>query len=466
MVQSKLLTPLRQLNARQLSRCGQLLPCLATAKNKELIPLYQCLVSYAPEFTSADLAKKQVAKKMGISTKALAYRSSELQQALAQCLLVDALLADPLEQQLGLMQLWHNLDLPKHYAAAARKARSILTDSPSCDWSLLRQEYSYYELEERHSAAYTRGHRPELQAAADALDVAYLAEKLHYLVEMTNARQVLNIPYQLAFATEVKQWAKQADFQAYPVIRIYEQTLTLLEHPENPATFLILRELLQAHETELAEGLRQDIYACLLNHCTKRITQFHDTAYYAHFLELNEYLIARGELLEGGFLVPWRYNNLITVGLRTGRLAWAQDFLETYRSALPPDFRENIYQYNLAHLRYYQQDYDTAQLILNQLDLRDHLLAVAAKNLLAKIYYETDQIELLLTFLEAYRIYIYRQVAAKARLKEQVRNFIEFVRKMARLPPADRAGKAALAAQLPAAAIMLEHEWVKAKLEE
>ncbi|MEO0877115.1 MAG: hypothetical protein AAFY48_21160, partial [Bacteroidota bacterium] len=115
---------------------------------------------------------------------------------------------------------------------------------------------------------------------------------------------------------------------------------------------------------------------------------------------------------------------------------------------------------------YYEGQPDNALLLLLQLDLRDPLLAIAAKNLTVKIHWETDQIELLLTFLENYRLYIYRQQLAKAHLKQQVKRFIDFTRRMAKIPAFAPEKFADLLEKLPAAGEIMEYDWLRAQVQD
>ncbi|MCB0571180.1 MAG: hypothetical protein KDC66_15515 [Phaeodactylibacter sp.] len=460
MHQSKLIELLQKLPARQLQRFGEFLRSPFFNKNTENELLFNHLLAFAPGFDAPELDKSAVAKALELDERVLAYRMSELFQLLEQYLQVEHLMSRPLEQQLALMEAFDELELDKHFKAALRKAHKLVGQYPYHDGFLLQYLYRAIELENRHSERYERNYREELQRAADALDRAYLSNKLRYTLEMVNQGQILDIDYQLNLGEAVLQWVQQQPFEDTPVILVYLNALLMLQQPENTGYFDKLYALLRDHKGILSPAELKNLYAYLLNYCTRRINQFRDESFYIHFLEINDWLLEKGLLLEDGQLAPWRYSNLITVGLRTGRFDWASKVLHEYREYLPEGFRENIYNYNLGHYLYWKGEYGQAQVVLNQLDLRDLLLAVAAKNLLAKIYYETGQTELLLSFLEAYRIYVYRQPLAKPKLKGQVRNFIEYTRKLAKLAPFEVEKRRELAESLPPATEVLEREWL------
>ena len=464
MHQSKLIELLHKLSARQLTGLGEFLQSPLFNKNTDNLLFFNFLRPFSPGFDAPALSKNKVCQALGLEERSLAYRMSELLKLAEQYLLVERLLDSPLEQQLGLMEIFCALRLPKHYDAAKRKTHKLAGQYPYRDDVYLDYLRQITALENRYSQQYERSHNQALQDAADALDAAYLAKKLRYSLEMVNASKVLEINYDLNLGEAALQWVQQKSWEVTPAVGIYLHALLLLQKPEDEAHFLQLRQLLQEHESTLPPAELKNLYTYLLNHCTYRINQRRDDAYYGYFLEINEILLSKGLLLEEGQLAPWRYSNLMTVSLRTGRLEWAYQFLNQYKNYLPEDFRENIYGYNLAHYLYWLKAYDRAQTTLNQLDLRDPLLAVAAKNLLAKIYYETGQTELLLSFLEAYRLYIYRHPLVKPKLKLQTRNFIDFTRKLAKLAPFEKEKRQKLADSLPPATEVLEWEWLEVKV--
>ncbi|MCB9049249.1 MAG: hypothetical protein H6556_07435 [Lewinellaceae bacterium] len=460
MHQSKLIMVLRKLSTRQLSRFGAFLQSPYFNKNTENNLFFDFLNAFAPGFDGPGLEKAAVMRGGALDEQALYYRMSELMQLLEQFLALEFLRENPLEEQWALMETYNRLGLDKHYNSARKRAEKLLRHFPFQDAAFLQAQYRLAEMDNRHAQQYERRHREELQQAADALDRAYLAEKLRYSLEMVNSAQMLDIHYHLRLGEPVLRWLQENPFPDAPRVDMYLYALLMLQEPEDQEHYRKLYLLLQQKEHILPPEERKNLYAYLLNYCTRRINQYRDKAYYGHFLDINMALIDKGLLLEQGALAPWRYTNLVTVGLVTGRLEWASRFLESYKNLLPESYRENIYSYNRAHYLYYEKQYEEAQSILIQITLQDLLLAIAAKNLLAKVYFETGQQELLLSFLEAYRIYIYRQELAKPRLKEQARNFIDFTRKLARLAPFEKEKRRALADNLPPATDILERDWL------
>ena len=470
MRQSKLLDVLRRLSGVQLNRFKAFLASPYFNKNTDNSLFFQYLLPHAPAFESPQLDRERVLKKLKLSKtlneKTLAYQMSELLRLLELFLQIDQFLAHPVQPALALVEVYGNLDLSKHYSASLRKTRKAISGEPYRDIDHLRHLHQLARLEDRHAQQHRRTYRPELQAAADALDRTYITEKLRYCLEMTNSAQVLDIHYDLHLGEAMIRWARERNFDDTPIIQLYLQALMMMQSPEELDHFENFKTTLAAQEALLPPAELKNLYTYLLNYCTRRINYQGDKSFYYQLLDINRSLLEKGLLLENGELAPWRYSNIATSGLRTGQLDWTLQFLKDNKHLLPEAFRENIYHYNLGNYLYHKKDYDQAQRTLQQVELKDLLLAIGTKNLLVKIYYETEQTELLLYFLEAYRIYIYRQSKAKAHLKKQVGNFIDLTRKLAKLENFEKENLRTLKEELPAPGEVHEREWLVMKMEE
>jgi hypothetical protein len=466
MHESKLTKVLRKLSAEQRKFCARMLPAHCAGRAESALILFTYLTPYGPEFRQQALAKAAVCAALTWSEKQLIYAQSQLLGAVESCLLMHRALENPVEQQLKLKRIWLELDLPVHYRSSHRKWERALSQYPFHDGNYLQYIYRSAALDEVASASYARTHRPELQRAADTLDASYLWQKMIYFLAMSNARQVLELPYQLHGLTEFRAYVYALPLRQEAWVKLLLAVLSMIETPADDTHYEHVVPLLEQQQQLIPVAVQETIYMALLNYCTQRITRFKDSVYYGRYLALNRKLIEQELLLlEDGYLPPWRLNNIITAALRSGHTEWARQFLEEFRSKLPPDYQENIYRFNLAHCWYYERQYDEAQRQLQLVDISDLLLAVATKNLLVKIYYETEQVDLLLHFLEGYRLYLYRQQGLKPILQQQLKAFITYARRLAKLPAYAPERKAKLYTALKEQPQIIEREWLLAQLE-
>ena len=462
MHKSKLMALIKKLQPTQLRQFASFLNSPLHNKNKQICRLMDYIRAFAPDYTDKALEISQVLKVLGITEgKHLRYTMSQLLKLAEEFLIWDLLQKRQIEKKKILIEIYQKLELPVHYNSTLRQCYKILNQWPTHDDAYLQQVYDLKKLEYQSSPQYQRQFNDSLQTLANALDRAYLTEKLNYCLEMINAEKVLDIQYDLRLGENLILWAQEHHLDQNPVIAIYLSAVQMMQAPEETGNFFKFKILLQQNEQIFSPKELKRLYTYLLNYCTRRINYHMDKKYYEYFLEINEQLLQKGFLLKDGYLPPWRFSNIVTAGLHTKRLDWVQSFIRENKKRLPPDYQDILYDYNFAHLLYYQKDYDQAQGLLSQMELQDPLLAVATKNLLVKIYYETGQGELLLSFLEAYRIYVYRNQLLKPTLKKQLQKFIDHTRKLYKTPEWDKEKLALLLDKLPSATETVERAWLE-----
>lgn len=464
MTDSKLIELFRTLSLRQLSRLGDFLQSPYFNKNTDCILLFNYLQKYAPDFAHDNLSRQIVLKKLPaekpLDEKSLAHLASRLLSLTEKFLITEAFLANEWQQQVTLARQYHALNLPRHYKTVQTEIEKLSAESPLRNAEYYREQLLVKRLFYEHSDRNQRGFNERLQAAADALDIYFLNEKLRYAYEMLNYESVLNIRYESKHLNEVLAWAALPVYSDIPSLQVYRQLLLLLSAPEETQHFENAKLLLIQSEHHFdADELRQ-LYTLLLNYCIRRINRYNDEHFWQEHLEINKLLLRNGLIFENSLLPPWRYTNIVAVGLKTGQTEWTHRFVQEYRERLPEDYRENTFRYNLAQYHYHLKNYDDAQRALLQVEFTDVLLNITVRSLLIKIYCETEQTELLLAYLEATRIFLHRNQLLDANLKRQMQKFVEFTGKFAKILPHERERFQKLLEQLPPAQEMMHRDWL------
>jgi hypothetical protein len=465
---SKLIELFRTLAPRQLSRLGDFLQSPYFNKNADCVLLFNYLQKYAPDFSHDNLSRQIVLKKLPtekpLDEKLLAHLASRLLSLAEKFLSVEAFLTNEWQQQVALAQQYHALNLPKHYKTVQTEIEKLSAESPFRNAEHYREQLLVKRLFYEHSDRNQRSFNERLQAAADALDVYFLAEKLRYAYEMLNYESVLNIRYEVTHLDEILTWAASPKYAETPSVQVYRQLLLLLTAPDETQHFETAKLLLiQSGHYFDADELRQ-LYTSLLNYCTKRINRFNDERFLQEHLEINKLLLQNGLIFEHNLLAPWRYTNIVAAGLKTGQTDWTRQFIHDYRERLPPEYAENVFRYNLAQYHYHLKNYDDAQRALLQVEFTDVLLNITARSLLIKIYCETEQTELLLSYLEATRIFLLRNQLLDAQIKKQMQKFVEITTKLVKIRPGDSEKFQALLDALPSAKEVLHREWLTEQL--
>lgn len=127
---------------------------------------------------------------------------------------------------------------------------------------------------------------------------------------------------------------------------------------------------------------------------------------------------------------------MVKLSLRLQHYTWIESFIQEYAPKLPGSFRENALHYNLAELYYYTNRFDQAQEHLNQVAFSDLNYYLGARVLLAKIFYETDEEEALLSLISSFTIFLKRNKQLSNNLKHTYLNFCQILFQILRRSPA------------------------------
>jgi tetratricopeptide (TPR) repeat protein len=106
---------------------------------------------------------------------------------------------------------------------------------------------------------------------------------------------------------------------------------------------------------------------------------------------------------------------------------WVENFIKTYNNLLSEEFRENAFNYNMAELYYYRNDFDKAIKLLNQVEFSDIYYSFDTKKMLIKIYFELNEIDALLSLIASFKIFIKRNTSVSEANKEAYNNFINII---------------------------------------
>jgi hypothetical protein len=431
--------------------------------------LFNYYFKYRNRLDHPDLLKDQVLSNLQnieeVSIKKLAYLNNKILQNVEDFLVFENNKAKEFERMLDLGAIYKQLNLELHYKGVVRKIEKSQKDYPLRNRDFLERDYLQKKMAYHHADPNLREFNPALQEVSNALDSFYLAEKLKLLCEMSNFERTLNLAYEKHFEEEINLAIQTPPFNKIIVLKIYAELLTVLSDDRNNKTYQSARIQLQQHRSIFKLDELKWMYDILLNYCTRQIMHFKDETFQKEYFELNKYLLEHGILMENGVLSPWRYSNQVTAALRLGEMEWAKQFVTNFKKHLPEEHAENLYHYKMGQIYYEEGEFTKAQKKLVRVELKDPLLALSVKNLLVKIYFETGETELLVSFLEAYRIYVFRNEILQKEIKNQVRNFIDFTRKMAKTADFEKEKLKKLLLALPPEKEILHKSWIEMHLE-
>lgn len=251
-------------------------------------------------------------------------------------------------------------------------------------------------------------------------------KRIKYACEELNRSAILSIDHEASLA--INEMVLPNDD---PVDQAYLLVYFILREADYiPARHQALASLLKEESQGIEPEDLQALYEFSINIAIRVINR--GAGDYLRPL-FNTYLQA----LELGLLVTHKglsiqhFKNIITTGLRLGELSWVSDFIATEGESLNVDDRAGILDFYYALLSFEEGNFARTVRLLFQHYYSDPFYQLSAKTLLAKAYYEQEDLEPLFSLLESLRAYLRRNRKLSALQRSNYLNFIKALKKLA-----------------------------------
>lgn len=435
-------------------------------KNQHLINLFAQLMKNIESKNAKILEKENVWKIMFPNEKYDDVRFRKLNSDLLK--LVEGYLAQQIYDENPLHQAIYLMD------AVARKKLDKLHNTTVASAQLLSEKQQYrpanyyfyqYQIEKNlyKLADFKRDEKSNIEEIINNLDRFYLAEKLKYYLDILTRQNVISHEYEILFIQEIKEHLAKQQYENIPPVAIYHQIYLTYIEPENESHYFKLKTLILKDISFFPPDEAYTIYLTTLNYCIGKINKnslpFHE-----------EYIIMFDELLKNKAIIdqieisPYNFRNAVVASNRLKRYEWAENLITNYQYKLPEEVRENTVKTNLASVYFYQKKYDKVIELLQEVEFPDVLANLNAKSLLLLSYYDMDEVNLLFSFIESFKVYINRHKNISEQAKTAFLNQIKFIKKLSELPPRDKKALLKLKEEIEATKNVASLNWLKEKI--
>ena len=367
------------------------------------------------------------------------------------------------EQALLLLgKAFRKIDLPKHYQQTIAKTRLLQDQSEQrhaefylTNYLLEYEQYQWLSSQRRLTDI-------NLQTLSDNLDIAYLALKLRQTCFSLSHQAVFKTDYDFGLLPNFLEVLNKSPYSEIPAISLYYHCYLSLTDSVDETHFRKFKELLVKHSQLFPLQEIRDLFLLAANYCIRRLNdgspQFAQEA-----LDIYQEGLEKAYLISDGKLSRFTYSNIVTMSLVTQQYDWAIDFAEKYKPALVKDHQESTYSFNLARLEYSRGNLDKALLLLQKSEYRELVLNLTAKSLMAKIYFESEEHEVLTAHLDAMQQFIRRKKVIGYH-REMFMNFATFLKKRTELPVFEKEQMANLKIELENFRVIAERRWLMTQI--
>ncbi len=456
------LTPLER------KHLGQWLRNEYEGRKPEVLHLYERIVAAIKNGGNLDResareglqSKKKEAKKSSKidSDLQLRLQLTELLATVEQFMALRQLQENPVRTELTVARAYRQKNLDKHFLQRLGNAAKQLEQQPyrHAGFFQLLADINYERYQ--YLSAGQRTAPLNLQAVSDSTDLAYLASKLRQACFALTHQTVFKTEYDLGLLSMALAYVEQRPaLLQQPAIGLYHSCYFFLQNPTSDSIFFQFKHQLIAHRALFPPEEMRNLYLLALNYCIKRVNQM-EKSFLKEALDLYKSGLEADLLLENGHLSPFAFNNITAIAIREGELDWSAHFVEQYQTKLEPKHREANYRLNLARIAFAQQHYDDALLYLQKADYKDLYNNLISKTLQMKIYYLTQEMDVLDAHLQSMEAFIRRQRIFGYHRTNYL-NIVKYAKKLAMHKATSRTEREKLAVKIAAEPHFTEREW-------
>lgn len=327
---------------------------------------------------------------------------------------------------------------------------------------LRNDEYHYHHYkigyeETKAVSKHQRGINLDFQKIADHFYYFVLSQTLklgyNFLSQQKVSKEVINFPLILPvinLSKNIDVAAVKMQFNAY---KVSENKA----NEEDDFFKLLKSEIVDRAEQFDDEELR-DCLLVAINYAILKQNQG-NLDYVKEAMFLHRFGLDKKFMFEDGVLSPYYYKNAAMLALKINDFEWAEKFLHDFKQYLPATERDNIFKFNLAVFNFRKKNFDTAMNLLQEVNFKEVPLNLDVRRLLARTYYELNEMTALFSLVENSKIYLHRQ-KEKVYIVEMYSNFFKFLEKILKTNLKNAADKEKIRLDITETKLLAEREWL------
>lgn len=413
-------------------------------------------LDFLTECRGQDNPSLQVPESLGAGLSARLAHSALL-GLLEKYLVYKEKFSDEPRGKIRLAAAYRKRNLNRHFQITLREARQSREQQP---W---RHADYYHDLnlieweQYQYDTAQKRTETLNIQATSDLMDTAFVARKLRLACLAVSHQAVYKTDYRIGLLDAVlAESERMADI---PAVGLYFHCYHFLIDPfdQGEGHFGRFHEMLASCADTFPKEELRILYLLAINFGIKKINESR-AGWLRTTLDLYKAALSLNLLLENGQISRFAFTNIVASAVREGEADWAEKFILEYRPKLERSWRDVTASLNLARVAYARKDYAGALLQLQRSDYKDTINNMIAKIYQLKIYYETDEFDLLNSHLASLKNYVRRHTAIGYHRSNYSR-ILHYTEQLMALHFNNPKAVAALREKIVAEKILTEKEW-------
>lgn len=256
---------------------------------------------------------------------------------------------------------------------------------------------------------------------------------LHILKKMYNPGERTAASYDFFKTIDFKKIAEYAEDKGYkyaPVLRFYYNKIMCALDEGDEIYFTEMKEFFEANSSLFDFKEQNNTIVTLANYCANKM-RLGNEYYFRVLFDINKMRLEKGIGTQGNRKINKAlYHQVVRNALALNEIEWAEKFIKEYTPKLVQEVQKTMKALALGYLYFVKEDYRKALSHINNVEFIDVRDKLHVRILSAKSYYQLDETELLMHYIDSSRHFISSTEAIDEETREAYLGFFKHIEKL------------------------------------
>jgi len=377
-------------------------------KNEVLVEVYEEIQNYLKQNNELEfdtyILLELGRKKINLSLPSLEKHLSNLYKHCLDFFAVEYLRTQPFQKELSTLQILLNKKDKGHFEKILKKTYGQLKkQKDSIKKFKLINEITEIETSFVSTFKDKRNNDINLNEKSEALNNYFFAQKLFVINLNVIRNHITNNDFDIDKMNRFVALLESLNIKNQPLIKCYLLSFKVLTSKQKRKHFELLVKTLENNLEQITSNEVFNLYAFIQN-LTPLVYTDKKESYNFMFL-LYKKMIANNFIYHNNKILVGIFKNIVNIAIKQKELTWLEEFIESHRNKISPEnVQEDVYNYSLARLNFFKNDYEKTQNLIINLNFKDIYYKISVKRLELMLYFEMKEWLLLDSLIGAFRV--------------------------------------------------------------
>ena len=301
----------------------------------------------------------------------------------------------------------------------------------------------------------------------NSLDIYFLWNKLKILCAYYNMQSVFKFSDYLHWQKDIEHYMTHKKNVYNIAIEIYWKIIIIRKDLNNLLTFNeILNDINTCEFEKLDYDEQKEITQYVISLCIILIVRKNQTQLNLVLFDLYKLALTKSYLTNHNNKITQRtFKNIIRSAINNNKMNWAFETIMNSKKYINIIDQKDAYNYNIGVYYYYKNDFSKALKYFSKLPYDNLYYALDLRTFLVRIYFETEETDLLISLIDSFRAYLKRNKTFSKVLITSFRNFLNTVKRLNNISIRDKKKLKLLKIKIENQNPVIEKKWLLNTLE-